>query len=185
MSDKDQMAGSACRQLPGDEHSQRVMRQRAERLAKGLRRTKEGLAETRYICLSFNGLGKYAVVKQRVEEVILSRGMAPVPCAPAHIAGVVSLRGRLITVLDLSALMGLGQMADYRQKPVLIVNNRGMSLGLIADEIEGEGSFREGELEAPFNSVIDTSFIVGIHLSSIALLDMEILLDEQRIAVNE
>jgi len=43
-----------------------------------------------------------------VAEVTPRLPLTALPLAPAHLLGVVNLRGRPVTVLDLSALIGLG-----------------------------------------------------------------------------
>lgn len=51
----------------------------------------------------------YALPAAAVEQVAAAPAPVPVPTAPAHVAGVVHLRGRILTVIDLAAALGLDE----------------------------------------------------------------------------
>ena len=44
----------------------------------------------------------------RVQEINRQLELTPVPLAPPYVLGVTNLRGRVITVMDLGAKIGLG-----------------------------------------------------------------------------
>ena len=47
-----------------------------------------------------------------VRDVFVPRGLAKVPLAPPEIAGVLNLRGRIVTAIDLRARLGLPARAE-------------------------------------------------------------------------
>lgn len=71
---------------------------------------------------------------EAVRDVLPSQRMTPVPMAAREIAGVINLRGRIVTVLDLPKR--LGQAGVTREKPMnIVVENQGESYSFLVDEI--------------------------------------------------
>ena len=50
----------------------------------------------------------------RVQDVFAPERLTKVPLAPAEIAGVLNLRGRIVTLIDMRRRLGLGQSGDDR-----------------------------------------------------------------------
>ncbi|MBI5562083.1 MAG: chemotaxis protein CheW [Deltaproteobacteria bacterium] len=73
----------------------------------------------------------YGVGLEAVSEFIGVRNPAPVPCAPAHIAGVMNLAGNIVTLLDLRPLLGLAVGAIPAKAVVL----RSGGPGVLVDEV--------------------------------------------------
>ena len=48
----------------------------------------------------------------RVQDVFIPERLTRVPLAPPEIAGVLNLRGRIVTLIDLRRRFGLGQRED-------------------------------------------------------------------------
>lgn len=58
------------------------------------------------------------------------------PGAPEHVRGILNLRRKLITIIDLRALYGMKGYADLPGAKVLVVENDEEQFGLIVDAIE-------------------------------------------------
>ncbi len=70
----------------------------------------------------------------RVQDVFMPERLTRVPLSSAEIAGVLNLRGRIVTVVDMRARLGLPKAADG--KPMAVgVDLRGESYGLLIDQI--------------------------------------------------
>ena len=70
-----------------------------------------------------------------VQDVFLPAGLTRVPLAPAEIAGVLNLRGRIVTLIDLRRLLGLGERKDKAPAMAIGVEMRGESYGLLIDSV--------------------------------------------------
>ncbi len=71
-----------------------------------------------------------------------------VPRAPAHVCGVMNLRGRVVTVLDLGGLLGRNERDEPAKNARILVVDRGRrDLGLRVTDVEGIEEV--GELEDP------------------------------------
>jgi purine-binding chemotaxis protein CheW len=71
----------------------------------------------------------------RVQDVFAPERVTRVPLAPAEIAGVLNLRGRIVTLIDLSPRLGLNDSAKRGPAMAIGVESRGESYGLLIDSI--------------------------------------------------
>ncbi|MGO9114300.1 MAG: chemotaxis protein CheW [Thermoguttaceae bacterium] len=71
----------------------------------------------------------------KVEEISRYCAITPVPGAPASVCGVMSLRGEVVTVLDLRVVLGLGKTECTRQTRNVIVQAAGERIGLLVDRV--------------------------------------------------
>ena len=71
----------------------------------------------------------------RVQDVFAPERLTTVPLAPAEIAGVLNLRGRIVTLIDMRRRLGLGQREDNNPAMAVGVESRGESYGLLIDSV--------------------------------------------------
>jgi purine-binding chemotaxis protein CheW len=70
----------------------------------------------------------------RVQDVFVPERVTRVPLAPPEIAGVLNLRGRIVTLIDLRRRLGLDASGDPGAMAIGI-ESRGESYGLLIDAI--------------------------------------------------
>ena len=71
-----------------------------------------------------------------IHDVFRPANMTPVPLSSGEIAGVLNLRGRIVTALDARTRLGLPPKEGPRKSELAIgVERNGESFGLIIDEI--------------------------------------------------
>jgi purine-binding chemotaxis protein CheW len=71
----------------------------------------------------------------RVQDVFHPERLTRVPLAPEEIAGVLNLRGRIVTLIDMRRLLGLGEREDKGQTMAVGVEMGGESYGLLIDSV--------------------------------------------------
>ena len=71
----------------------------------------------------------------RVQDVFIPEGLTRVPLAPREIAGVLNLRGRIVTVIDMRRRLGLSAEGAAEAPLAIGVELRGESYGLLIDAI--------------------------------------------------
>src|SRR5579871_4091704 len=71
----------------------------------------------------------------RVQDVFMPERLTRVPLSSQEIAGVLNLRGRIVTVVDMRARLGLPRADDARPPMAVGVDLRGESYGLLIDQI--------------------------------------------------
>lgn len=72
---------------------------------------------------------------RQVQDVFLPERVTRVPLAPPEIAGVLNLRGRIVTLIDLRQRLGMPPRADDAPSMALGVELRGEFYGLLIDSI--------------------------------------------------
>ena len=127
----------------------RAMEQRALSSAEA---ADEGLAAREWVGIGFRlGDEHFLAPREEVREIVACPAkLARVPGARSWVAGLASLRGQLLTVVDLKAFLGGGATRLGRDSRVVVVNHRELGAGLLVDEVYGFRRFPEGErLETP------------------------------------
>jgi purine-binding chemotaxis protein CheW len=71
----------------------------------------------------------------RVQDVFIPERLTRVPLAPPEIAGVLNLRGRIVTLIDLRRRFGLGKREDGDSSMAIGVESRAESYGLLIDSV--------------------------------------------------
>ncbi|ETR76763.1 chemotaxis protein CheW [Afipia sp. P52-10] len=71
----------------------------------------------------------------RVQDVFMPERLTRVPLASADVAGVLNLRGRIVTAIDMRARLGLPKRDDGASSMAVGVDMRGESYGLLIDTI--------------------------------------------------
>jgi purine-binding chemotaxis protein CheW len=107
----------------------------------------EPLAREEYLTFLL-GDDEYAVAIDRVREVIRAPPVAEVPRAPAHILGVVTVRGEVIAVVDPRRRLGLpaASLAEGEGK-IVVVDPGGGSCGLLVDRVASVVRLVPGSIE--------------------------------------
>jgi purine-binding chemotaxis protein CheW len=72
---------------------------------------------------------------QRVQDVFLPERVTRVPLAPQEIAGILNLRGRIVTLIDMRGRLGLGTRDPNKTPMAIGVESRGESYGLLIDSV--------------------------------------------------
>jgi len=71
----------------------------------------------------------------RVQDVFMPERMTRVPLSSDDVAGVLNLRGRIVTAIDMRARLGLPKNEDEGPPMAIGVDLRGESYGLLIDNI--------------------------------------------------
>ena len=71
----------------------------------------------------------------RVQDVFVLDRLTRVPLAAPEIAGVLNLRGRIVTAIDLRRRLGLAPPGAVRKRMAIGIEYKGESYGLLIDAI--------------------------------------------------
>ncbi len=96
----------------------------------------EPAAETEMVAFLLSG-EEYVVAVEQVNEVLKMWSLTPVPNAPEYILGVSSLRGTMLTIIDLGKRLGLGPAAMNEKSRVVVVSVDDEKIGFIVDRVTG------------------------------------------------
>jgi purine-binding chemotaxis protein CheW len=110
----------------------------------------------------------FAVPVELVREILDMRQPFRIPEAPAHLAGLIDVRGRAVPVIDLRLKLGLPPRAASADTRILVldvpVDGRLLSLGLIADRVFEVTALDADSLTPPpdIGTAWDCDYIEGI-----------------------
>src|SRR6202051_4439982 len=79
------------------------------------------------------GRETYGVPIASLHEIVRVPEITAVPDAPDYMEGVINLRGKIVSVLDLRKRFGEPKKALNRRNRILVVEHRGRLSGLIVD----------------------------------------------------
>jgi purine-binding chemotaxis protein CheW len=130
----------------------------------------------------------YGLELTKVQEIRGFTQITPIPNMPAHIKGVMNLRGSVLPVIDMRIKFGM-QSTDYTKFTVIIIaHSRGKSVGLIVDAVSDVLSTSGDKIQMPpdFGQAAESRFVQGLLKSGenlVILLDLDRLLAEAEVNV--
>ena len=71
-----------------------------------------------------------------VQEVIRLGPVTPVRYAPDEVLGIVNLRGKIVTIIDLGMRLGWPKAAAGPESRIFIMEDRGEFIGLLVDRVD-------------------------------------------------
>ena len=90
----------------------------------------------------------YGVELTRIKEILSPPPITEVPRAPQEVLGVCSVRGLLVTVVDLRRRLRLEERPFARRTRILLVTaDWGEVMGLLVDEVRQVVRLQESEVE--------------------------------------
>jgi purine-binding chemotaxis protein CheW len=84
----------------------------------------------------------------RVQDVFVLGRLTQVPLAPPEVAGILNLRGRVVTAIDMRTRLDLGSRAKGEQIMAIGIEFRGESYGLLVDAVGEVMALRNSACEA-------------------------------------
>ena len=118
----------------------------------------------------------------RVQDVFAPERLTVVPLSPPEVAGILNLRGSIVTLIDMRCRLGLGSREATQQPMAVGVESRGESYGLLIDSV-GEVLKLDSQLWEPNPSNLDArlaSVSTGIYRLDnqlLMVLDVDRVLD--------
>ncbi len=128
---------------------------------------------------------EYAVLIDKVREVIDHPPVAGLPGTPSGFDGAVNVRGRLVPVIDFAARMGLPESARSGRQ-IVIVETGGTDIGLTVDtvtEVIRTAAANFANMEATEAVGYVFRKVCTFHDRVIMLLDVEKVLADMSVAV--
>lgn len=97
----------------------------------------------------------FGIAVEQVQEVLRSQSRTRVPLAPAAVAGLVNLRGQVLTAIDLRTQLGLPPREDV-EPMVVVVRVGGEPISLLVDAIGDVVDVDESDFEPPPDTLLDS-----------------------------
>jgi len=142
-------------------------------------------AENTFLLISFSlGDTWYGLEASQVQEVIPVENSTYVYQAPAYVHGIINLRGKIVTVIDLRMKIGLKAGAQEEDETgsgderVLVVSWNQEQVGILVDSVAEVISIDPEQIEAALSNITERLryFLTGVYQSEdvlIGILDLE------------
>lgn len=179
--------------------------QRAARLAQAPAQKQQG--ERIELVLIRLGRETYGLDAENVFEIKIAEQITTIPRVPDWVAGVVNLRGRILSVLDLRRLFGLpadgeldednGNEEDGGLKHLVVVTTPDMEVALLADDVTTVEALPAHQVQDAESTVrgIRPEYVRGIVTQTtenapgqdgiLVVLDLPALLADERLIIHE
>lgn len=138
---------------------------------------------------------RYGIKVTHVREIYPSKQITPVPRTPDFVVGIFSARGRLLSVIDLHAFLGLPKTTLSSTSKIIVVtseeraasNSSQIELGFLADEVEDVSTIFENDLTPAVSGLIDSQveFTMGVTPDMLVVLNLQTFLKNKRLIVHD
>lgn len=109
------------------------------------------------------GANHYGIDIKNVTEIIGIQKITQVPELPEYVQGIISLRGKIIPVIDVRMRFKMESIEYNDRTCIIIVDLGNMSVGLIVDGVADVLSFEDSEIvETPGIENENNKFIKGV-----------------------
>jgi purine-binding chemotaxis protein CheW len=108
---------------------------------------------------------EFGVPVMDIHDVLRAQAMTRVPKAGSGIAGMLNLRGRIVTALDMRSCLELQSRADGGDSIHIVVHFNGEPYGLVVDSVRDVITLADEDREAPPKNFDPhwASLITGVH----------------------
>ncbi|MBF0101618.1 MAG: chemotaxis protein CheW [Desulfobacterales bacterium] len=118
-----------------------------------------------------------------IQEINKQVDVTIVPQSPDFVKGVLNLRGRIVTIIDLGKKLGLSPIRPSKDNRNIIVDSQDEQIGLLVDRISDVLTADSSKIESPPANLggVQGSYFKGVlktERSLIGILDIEEVLKE-------
>jgi purine-binding chemotaxis protein CheW len=136
--------------------------------------------EREFLAFALGG-EEYGIDIQTVQEIRKVDPVTTMANAPAHLKGVINLRGIIVPIVDLRVWLGLTEARYDINTVVIVVSLHGQTVGLVVDGVSDVCTLSQEHIKpAPaLHGTMNTEYIVGIGTEGermLILVDIEALL---------
>jgi purine-binding chemotaxis protein CheW len=129
------------------------------------------------------GKETFGVPINLVHEIVRLPEITAVPDAPEYIEGVINLRGKIVSIVDLRKRFGETRIEASRKNRILVAEIERKMVGLIVDAASEVIRLAESEIEAPpeIFQESDVKYVTGVgklHGRLVILIDLTKILQK-------
>jgi len=103
--------------------------------------------ESLRVCLVTLGKETFAIDLRQVVEVFVPESITPVPGMPAALVGIINLRGIIIPLADVRAVLGVS--VSVIPKYAVVVRHGTQRVGILVEDVPEIRTIPSGDLTAP------------------------------------
>ena len=114
------------------------------------------------------GREEFGIRVLKVREIMGIQDITAVPQTPAHVKGVINLRGKVIPVVDLRLKFGMEALGYTERTCIIVVEITGdgkkIQIGILVDSVSEVLNIKAADIEDTpnFGSHLNTDYILGM-----------------------
>jgi purine-binding chemotaxis protein CheW len=124
---------------------------------------------------------KYALPVDKVLSVQQGIATKPLAGTPAHIAGIANVRGHVVSVLNLAALLNIAR-ADEQNTSLVLLDEEDTHLAFAVETVR---DVQEIAIEDLAKLPQESPYLRGMLLDGTVLLNLEAILNDPELVVNQ
>ena len=154
-----------------------ILQTRAAELASGKDDFQPDSASLEIITFMLAG-ESYGIESEFVREVYSMKDFTQLPGLPAHIFGLINVRGRILTVVDIKSLFNLPSSGFGEFNKVIILHNEQMEFGILSDVVLGTAMISEDSIQNVPETItgIGEKYLKGVTKDHLIILNARVLL---------
>lgn len=168
---------------PSPEERTRILKNRAELLAR--EKDKEVKEDTLEVVEFLLANEHYGIESHRIREVYPLKDYTPLPGVPPFVLGLINIRGRILSVVDIKKFFDLPDIGIGDLNKVIIISDDNMEFGILADAILGVRKIAVSAIGPPLPTLtgIREEFLKGVTGERMVILDAARILADKNIVV--
>ena len=130
---------------------------------------------------------RYIIHAKFVVEVIPLKELTPLPCTPAFILGIINVRGKILSVVNLKQILNLPEKGITNLNRVIIIRWMDIELGIPVDEIIGQLSVYPDQLKKniPTLTGAQKEYLIGVTEDRAIVFNIEKFLAGSAVIIDE
>ena len=129
----------------------------------------------------------YIIDESYVLEVLPLMDLTPLPCTPSFVLGIINVRGRILSVVNLKNFLNLPEKGITNLNRVIVVKKGEIEIGLLVDEVTENvdidiNQLRNGLLA---NNAKHNAYLIGISRDRSIVFDIAKFLADESIIIDQ
>ncbi len=127
----------------------------------------------------------YAIEALYVAEVVGLVGLTAIPGLPPFVLGIVNLRGKIFSVIDLKHFFDLPMQSFSKTSRLIVLQSVDMEFAILADTVIGAGCIGGDVIQPPLPTLSDirAEYLKGVTAERLIVLDGWKLLTDSRLVI--
>ena len=165
-----------------DDEKKKVLKARARILAQEPGEDNAGREQIEIVAFLL-AYESYALESSFVREVYPLKHLAPLPGTPPFVAGIINVRGQIVSVIDLKKFFDLPEKGLTDHNKVIILRDGKTEFGILADALLSVGNVLLDDLQAslPTLTGVRADYLKGVTAARLVVLDAAKLLADPKI----
>jgi purine-binding chemotaxis protein CheW len=133
---------------------------------------KEPKEEARQFVAFRLGAEWYGVAILKTREIVKAKPATYLPSSPAHISGIVNLRGNILSITDLKKVFGLSVERLTERSRFVVIETGELMTGLLVDEVSGIVDIPVSKIDPPLSIIAQE---IAQYLEGVARVDDKLI----------